>query len=94
LKNNGIKTRRLYKIHEKKTPNILTYFQNGKVDLAINIVDPHIKKEVDDDYIMRRTAVDHNIHLLTNRYKAELFIKALTEKEFSELKIKSIKEYV
>lgn len=94
LKNNGIKTKRLYKIHEKKTPNILTYFQNGKVDLAINIVDSHVKKEVDDDYIMRRTAVDHNIHLLTNRYKAELFIKAVTEKEFSGLKIKSIKEYV
>lgn len=94
LQKNGIKTKRLYKIHEKKTPNTFTIFQNGAVDLAINIVDTHIKKDIDDDYAIRRSAVDHNIPLYTNLKKAELFIKAITEKRLDELPIKSWNEYI
>jgi carbamoyl-phosphate synthase large subunit len=93
LKTNGIKTKRLYKIHDKKTPNVLNCFQNGKVDLAVNIVDAHFKKDLDDDYVIRRSAVDHNINLITNRQKAELFIKAISEKKPEDIKIKKWQEY-
>ncbi|MCL5438865.1 MAG: carbamoyl-phosphate synthase (glutamine-hydrolyzing) large subunit [Patescibacteria group bacterium] len=91
---NKIRAKKLYKIHEKKSPNILEYFQKGKVDLAINIVDSHIKKIIDDDYAIRRFAVDHNIPLFTNRQKAEVFIKAITEKDIDKLAIKSWDDYV
>lgn len=94
LKTNGIKVKRLYKIHESRQPNILTYFQNGKIDLAINIVDPYFKKDINDDFIIRRAAVDHNIPLFTNRQKANLFIKALSEVNIENLEIKSWNEYV
>lgn len=79
MRRNGIKAKTLYKVHERREPTVLTYFQKGKIDLAINIVDQHIKKEVNDDYIIRRMAIDHNVFLITNRQQAELFIKAWVE---------------
>ncbi len=93
LRKNGIKTKRLYKIHEHKTPNILTAFSKGKIDLAINISDTNVKRDIDDDYAIRRSAVDHNIPLFTNIKKAELFAKAITTKKIEELPIKSWDEY-
>lgn len=94
LKFHGIKTKRLYKIHEQKNPNILDYFGRGKIDLAINIIDAKVRKDVDDGYIMRRAAIDHNIRLITNRKNADLYIKALTEYKLTDLEIKSWNEYV
>lgn len=93
LLKNGIKTKMLYKIHEKKSPNILEYFQKDKIDMAINITDKGIKKDLDDDYFMRRFAVDQNIPLFTNMQKAELFIKAIVLNKLEELPIKSWGEY-
>jgi carbamoyl-phosphate synthase large subunit len=94
LKTNGIKAKRLYKIHENKKPNILSYFQNGKIDMVINISDPFFKKEINDDYIIRRAAIDHNIQLFTNRQKADLFIKALSEYNLHDLEVKPWDEYL
>ena len=93
LKFHGINAKKLYKIHENKKPNILDYFSKGKVDLAINIVDLQYKKDVEDGYIMRRAAIDHNIQLITNRKNARLYIKALNEYSINDLQIKSWGEY-
>lgn len=90
----GVKTKILYKIHENKSPNILGYFGQKKIDLAINIVDSHIKKNVDDDYAIRRFAIDYNTPLFTNLQKAALFVKAITSIKPNGLKIKSWSEYV
>jgi len=94
LAKNGIKTKMLYKIHEEKTPNMLTYFQEGKIDLAINVVDKNIKKDIDDDYAMRRFAIDNNIPLFTKIKQARLFVKALVEKDINKLPIKAWSEYM
>ncbi|HYL44834.1 MAG TPA: carbamoyl-phosphate synthase (glutamine-hydrolyzing) large subunit [Ktedonobacteraceae bacterium] len=83
----------LYKIHEFQSPNVLTYFRDNKIDLAINIVDRHIRKEVDDDYLMRRYAVDHNIPLFTKIKQARLFVKAIVEKDLATIPIKSWNEF-
>ena len=91
---NGVKARILYKIHEQKSPNILEYFQKSKIDLAINIVDSHVRKNIDDDYQIRRFSIDYNIPLFTNLQKAELFAKAITSTKPDDLKIKSWSEYV
>ncbi len=77
LRKNGISTKKLFKIHEKKYPNILEYFQKGKIDMVINLTDKDVKKDIDDDYAMRRYAIDQNIQLFTNLQKAEIFIKAI-----------------
>jgi carbamoyl-phosphate synthase large subunit len=93
LRMHGIKATMLYKIHEHRAPNILTYFQNDKIDLAINIVERHVKKELDDDYLMRRYAVDHNIPLFTKIKQARLFVRAIVEKDLATIAIKSWNEY-
>ena len=94
LNRNGVKVKKLYKIHEKKLPNILEYFKKGKVDMAINITDTNLKKDIDDDYYIRRFAVDQNIPLFTNLQKAELFTKAIVEKDLNKIAIKSWGEFI
>jgi carbamoyl-phosphate synthase large subunit len=93
LNKNDVKTKMLYKIQEHKSPNILEYFQKGKVDMAINITDNNLKKDIDDDYYIRRFAVDQNIPLFTNLQKAELFAKAIVEKDLNKIAIKSWAEF-
>jgi carbamoyl-phosphate synthase large subunit len=93
LNKNGIRTIMLYKIHEEIAPNILDYFQAGRIDLVINVVDTHLKKDLNDDYFIRRAAVDSNILVLTKIKKTELFIQALVEKGLKKLEIKPWSEY-
>ncbi|GCE16578.1 carbamoyl-phosphate synthase (glutamine-hydrolyzing) large subunit [Dictyobacter kobayashii] len=93
LREHDVDTTMLYKIHEEKAPNVLTYFADNKIDLAINIVEGHINKEVDDDYAMRRYAVDHNIQLFTKIKQARLFTKAIVEKDLATIPIKAWDEY-
>jgi len=94
LRQHGIEATTLYKIHEQQEPNVLSYFRDGKIDLAINIVDGHIKKELDDDYAMRRYAVDYNIPLFTKIKQARLFASAIVKKRLETLPIKAWGEYV
>lgn len=94
LNKNGVKTKMLYKIHEKKSPNIIDYFQNKKIDLVINIVDKHVKKDVNDDFAIRRMASDSNIFLLTKIKNAKLFLQAITSKGFDDLEVKPWSEYL
>jgi carbamoyl-phosphate synthase large subunit len=93
LRNHGIETMTLYKLHEQKEPNILTYFHDHKVDLAINVIDSHLREEEDDGYTMRRYAIDHNIPLFTKIKQARLFASAIIEKDLEAIPIKSWSEY-
>ncbi len=85
----GIEATMLYKLHEHQSPNVLEYFRDNKIDLAINIVDRYIQKDVDDDYAMRRYAVDHNIPLFTKIKQARLFVKAIVAIDLATIPIKS-----
>ena len=93
LRDHGIETMTLYKLHEQKEPNILTYFHDHKVDLAINVIDSHLREEEDDGYTMRRYAIDHNIPLFTKIKQARLFTSAIIEKSLETIPIKSWSEY-
>ena len=90
----GIEATMLYKLHEHQSPNALEYFRDNKIDLAINIVDRYIQKDVDDDYAMRRYAVDHNIPLFTKIKQARLFVKAIVEKDLATIPIKAWNAYL
>lgn len=89
----GIFNKRLFKIHENLKPNILEFFYKGRIDFAINITDHSRKRETGDYYTIRRSAVDHNIMLFTNYKKVELFLKAVTTKSLTDLKVKAWDEY-
>ena len=77
LKKRKLKAAKLYKIHEQKEPNIKTFLENRKIDLVINITDRFFKKEIEDDYMIRRCAIDCNTPLLTDLNASKLFILSL-----------------
>ncbi len=78
---------------EKKEPNALTYIQELKLDLIINIPKSFDEEELTNDYILRRRAVDFNIPLITNLQFAERFIDAMSRVKLEELSIKAWDEY-
>lgn len=94
LRGYQIKCTLVNKIHDNKKPNAITLMEDGKVDLAINLVDPNTEQDMSDGLEVRRATIDHNVHLLTNRRKAEEFIKAIGTKKLSDLKVKAWDEYL
>ena len=94
LQENGIDATPLFKIQEHKSPNVLEYFSSGKIDLAINIVEKGAEKDITDDYLIRRNAIDQNVPLFTDLKKAALFLRAIALKKMSDLTIKSWEDYV
>ncbi|MBI2541145.1 carbamoyl-phosphate synthase (glutamine-hydrolyzing) large subunit [Candidatus Woesearchaeota archaeon] len=93
LEDNGIKAEILWWPLEKKEPNVLTYLQEKKVELVINIPKSLEEEEITNDYLIRRKAVDFNIPLLTNEQLAKLFIESIYKKKMEDLEIKAWGEY-
>ena len=78
---------------EKKSPNVLDYISNRKIDLVINIPKDFQEEELTNDYIIRRKSVDFGIPLITNLQLARRFVEAMARKKLPELHIKSWNEY-
>jgi len=93
MRANNIKAKVLYWPLENKEPNVLTYIANKKIDLVINIPKNAQKEELDNDYLIRRKAVDFNIPLITNIKLAKRLVEALNNIELKDLKVKSWDEY-
>ncbi|MBI3193877.1 MAG: carbamoyl phosphate synthase large subunit, partial [Ignavibacteriae bacterium] len=93
LKSNNIQTEVLYWPLDKHQPNAVEYLQQGKIDLVINLTKTLHKDELNNDYIIRRTAVDHNVMLITNRQIAMRFVEALARTNLEDLQVKSWREY-
>lgn len=93
LEENGVEAELLYWPDEDKQPNTLTYLREKKIDLVINIPKNLSKAELDNDYTIRRGAVDFNIPLLTNTRLATAFINAICRKKLEDITIKSWCEY-
>ncbi|MBY8990187.1 MAG: carbamoyl-phosphate synthase (glutamine-hydrolyzing) large subunit [Candidatus Lokiarchaeota archaeon] len=99
LKNSGIYAVRLYKIHEAgMEPNIMGCLQNGAIDLVINIPMPTTVEEkfatiIEDEYKIRRMAVDYNIPVIINLQLARAIVDAIKDVRKKEVEIKSLNEY-
>lgn len=93
LTENGIQAHMVYKLQDKKTPNAMTLFEDGDVDLAINITDINTQKDVEDGAKIRRGAIDSNVSLITNIIQAWQYIRALHDKKLEDLQIKAWDEY-
>ncbi|HLC56303.1 MAG TPA: carbamoyl-phosphate synthase (glutamine-hydrolyzing) large subunit [Candidatus Nanoarchaeia archaeon] len=93
LKENNIPVEVLYWPLDEKEPNVLTYIQEKKIDLVINIPKSYEEEELTNDYLIRRKAVDFNIPLLTNEKITKLFIDSISKKKINDLEIKSWDEY-
>jgi carbamoyl-phosphate synthase large subunit len=90
---NGIPCTTLHWPDEDKKPNTLDYLKNRMIDLVINIPKDLSKTELSNDYLIRRSAVDYNIPLITNARLASAFLIALCKIPLDSISIKSWDEY-
>lgn len=94
LKEHKVRSKLVYKINEKKNPNILSMLEKKKFDLVINTQSmKHEHKSMRDGYIMRRKAIDYNIPLINNLKIAVLFVNSIYKYKPEQLEIKSMDEY-
>ncbi len=93
LEKNGIAATVLHWPDQKEQPNTLEYIRDKKIDLVVNIPKNLSKTELNNDYTIRRSAIDFNIPLITNARLASAFITAFCRMAPGELKIKSWNEY-
>ncbi|MBR6597679.1 MAG: carbamoyl-phosphate synthase (glutamine-hydrolyzing) large subunit [Paludibacteraceae bacterium] len=73
--------------------NITKLMSSHQIDLVINIPKDQTKRELTNGYKIRRSAIDHNIPLLTNARLASAYIRALMSKSIEDIKIKTWQEY-
>ena len=91
--NNRINVEVLHMPLDKIEPNTLTYIANKRIDLVINIPQNIEKEELENDYLIRRKAVDFDVPLITNLQLAKRFVEAIHRTLIKDLKVKSWDEY-
>lgn len=94
LEENGVKATDVNWPDEEGDVNIKTMIADKCFDLVINIPKNVTKRELTNGYIIRRSAVDYNIPLITNARLASAFIKSFCTLKPEDMKIKSWEEYV
>jgi len=90
LRKKGIKSKVIWRISDKKQPDILSVMRRGNVDLIINL--PTGRRAATDGAQMRRLAVELGIPFITTLTGAKAAIDSLKEGEKNYLKpLKKIK---
>ena len=94
LEENGIEAEVLsWPDQNDGTPNSLDFIKERKLDLIVNIPKNLSKDELNNDYTIRRSAIDFNITLLTNARLANAFITAFCKLKKEDIQITSWGEY-
>ncbi|MCK5590774.1 MAG: ATP-grasp domain-containing protein, partial [Candidatus Pacebacteria bacterium] len=93
MKEKGIEVKELYLPLQNRTPNVLDYIKEHRIDLVINIPKNNSDIESKNDYLIRRTAVDFEIPLITNLQIAKRMTDALEYYKQKGLDILSWEEY-
>jgi carbamoyl-phosphate synthase large subunit len=93
LHDNGVDATILHWPDEDEKPNTLDYIRERKIDLVVNIPKNLSSGELANDYIIRRSAIDYNIPLITNARLASAFIHAFCNIKIDDIRIKSWEEY-
>jgi carbamoyl-phosphate synthase large subunit len=78
---------------EDQSPNTIDFIKEKKIDLVINIPKNYTNRELKNNYLIRRSAIDYNIPLITNSRVASAFIYAICRYEIGDLSIKAWNEY-
>jgi carbamoyl-phosphate synthase large subunit len=93
LAENGVEAIAVQWPDEDGELNVKSLLAKKHFDLVINIPKNTTERELRNDYIIRRSAVDFNIPLLTNARLASAFIQAFCNMTLEDIKIKSWDEY-
>jgi carbamoyl-phosphate synthase large subunit len=93
LENAGIECHVAYWPDENMSPNTIDLIKSREVDLVVNIPKDLSPNELNNDYLIRRSAVDYNVPLITNARLASAFILAFCKLDLNDLAIKGWDEY-
>ncbi|MBL7903838.1 MAG: carbamoyl-phosphate synthase (glutamine-hydrolyzing) large subunit [Bacteroidales bacterium] len=93
LTENNFEVTTLFWPDDETQPNTLEYLKTRRIDLVINIPKNLSKSELNNDYLIRRYAVDFNIPLITNARLASAFIYAICKLKPEDIEIKGWDEY-
>jgi carbamoyl-phosphate synthase large subunit len=93
LKENALESEVLHWPDDKRQPNSLDFLKERKIDFVVNIPKNLSTDELNNDYTLRRTAIDLNIPLITNARLANAFITAFCSMELEEISIQSMGSY-
>ena len=92
MRENGILANLVHWPLGRQSPNALELIRDRRLDLVINIPKNATEEELANDYLIRRTAVDFGIPLITNLQLAQRLVHALSCKSVEALEIKSWQE--
>jgi len=87
----GVKV--LRKIREGRG-NILDYLAKGRIGLVINTPTASRRETVDDEYIIRRTASEFNVPVITRIETAEALVNALEQNGSTAIRVQSLNEFL
>lgn len=93
LTKNGIEATTVCWPDEIGNKNIVDIMANHDVDLVVNIPKNHTRRELTNGYKIRRSAIDHNIPLITNARLASAFIQAFCNRSYKDIEIKTWQEF-
>jgi carbamoyl-phosphate synthase large subunit len=93
LEENGVNAVEVQWPDEEGTMNVRKLIGDKIFDLIINIPKDVTDRELTNGYIIRRSAIDYNVPLITNARLAAAFITAFCTLTEDDIKIKSWDEY-
>ena len=98
LQSHGIDTIVVHWPDDSRKPNAMDLLQEKRIDFVVNIPKNLSEGELNNDYTIRRTAIDLNIPIITNSRLASAFINAFCEIEVGKsaadvIGINSLDEY-
>ena len=93
LADNGVAATALHWPLEKAEPNIATMLRARDFDLVINIPKNNGERELRNDYIIRRMAIDFDLPLVTDIKVARRFTEALAQARERGVEVKAWEEY-
>lgn len=86
----GIETEIIQKISEGR-PHVVDYIKSGKINLIINV--PKGKGPKDDEFQIRRAAIEYKVPYITTIAAAQAAIRAIERIRESTFTVKSLQEY-
>lgn len=76
LKQQGIKSKKLYKLSEKREPSVESAIRNHQLHLIINVPSGN---NTGDGFSIRRLGIDHRVPVVTNAEIGKTLLKGLAE---------------
>ncbi|MFP6878027.1 MAG: carbamoyl-phosphate synthase large subunit [Roseibacillus sp.] len=86
-----VPVQRLYKLSERKRPNVLDMMKNGDIDFIVNTPSSHESRE--DEVVIRSAAVANKVSHCTNLAAAEASVMAIRSLQEREFKVTPLQDY-